>query len=118
MSICLPNGQWKGAALKYCKHDESYVSLKIIERHKLENHISEDGRIRLTWHLCDKEDTDLTQFTVHKGLSCDFMLGERCFDEEFNRGDSSDEDEDADSASSTFLQDTLLAFGTWLTMWR
>jgi hypothetical protein len=105
MSICLPNGKWKGAALKYCKQEESYVSLKIIDRHKLEKEISEDGRIRLTWRLDGEEETNVTQFTVHEGLSCDFMLGKQCFDEDFNRDDSSEDDEDARSASSTFLQD-------------
>jgi hypothetical protein len=106
MSICLPNGKWEGAALKYCQKEESYVSQKIIGRHKLEKEISEDGRIRLTWRLYGEEGTNVTQFTVHDSLPCDFMLGTRRFDEEFNRDDSSEDDEDAESASSTFLQDT------------
>ena len=107
MSIYLPNGKWKGAALKYCQEEESYVSRKIIDRHKLEKEISEYGeygRIRLTWRLYGEEETNVTQFIVHESLSCDFMLGTRHLDEDFNRDDSSEGDEDAESASSTFLQ--------------
>jgi hypothetical protein len=59
----------------------------------------------LTWRLYGEEETNVTRFTVHKGLSCDFMLGTRRLDEDFNRDDSSEDDEDAESASSTFLQD-------------
>jgi hypothetical protein len=110
MSIYLPNGKWEGAALKYCQEEESYVNRKIIDRHKLEKEISEYGRVRLTWRLYCDEETNVTQFTVHEGLSCDFMLGTRRFDEDFNREDSSEDDEDAESASSTFLKDS----GLWL----
>jgi hypothetical protein len=106
MSIYLPNGKWGGAALKYWKKEESYISRKIIDRHKLEKETSEYGeyrRIRLTWRLCGEEDTNVTQFTVHESLPCDFMLGTRHLDEDFNRADSSEDDADTDSISSTFL---------------
>lgn len=106
MSICLPNGKWGGAALKYWEKEESYISRKIIDRHKLEKETSEYGkyrRIRLTWRLCGEEETNVTQFTVHESLPCDFMLGTRHLDEDFNRADSSEDDADADSTSSTFL---------------
>lgn len=97
MSIYLSsNGRWEGAALKYCQEAESFVNPKIIERHRLGT--TDDGRTKLTWRLCDEQESNVTQFIVLEGLSCDFMLGTKCCDEKFNRDESSPDDEEVESA--------------------
>src|SRR5271169_2373424 len=100
MSIWLAsNGRWEGAALGYCQEAESFVNEKIIERYRLDKDIKA-GRIKLTWRLCDEQESHVTQFIVHKGLNYDFMLGTRCRDEEFNRDENSEDNDDVKSASS------------------
>jgi len=63
---------WEGAAYKRCVSESSYISTRILKRHKLEV----DGHhIRLTWRREGHPKTFNTQFIVLPGLDCDFMLG-------------------------------------------
>lgn len=81
MSVCL-NGIWQGAALEYCREDESFISPRWAQRHNLE---LTDGQIRLTWKFDGDDKTHLTQFILLNNLEPDFMLGVKSADELFNR---------------------------------
>lgn len=81
MSVCL-NGIWEGAALEYCREDESFISPRWVQRHSLE---MVDGQIRLTWKFAGDDKTHLTQFILLENLEPDFMLGVKSSDELFNR---------------------------------
>jgi hypothetical protein len=81
MSVYL-NRAWEGAVLKYCNENESFVSLRFIDRHHLE---VIDGHRRLTWKWDDSDESHMTEFLVRETLESDFILGKRCSDEEFNR---------------------------------
>ena len=81
MSVCL-NGKWEGAALEYCREDESFINPRWVQRHNLE---LADGVIRLTWKFDGDDKTHFTQFILLENLEPDFMLGVKSSDESFNR---------------------------------
>ena len=58
------------------------MSSRWLNRHHLE---TIDGRIWLTWRPNDTSETYVTIFVVIDGLACDFMLGTKSMDEEFNQ---------------------------------
>ncbi|KAF8857579.1 hypothetical protein BDZ45DRAFT_744246 [Acephala macrosclerotiorum] len=86
MSIYLDSKiAWAGAAMKYCLEDDSYISSRIVARHRL--HV-QDGYTMLTWRPMDSPKTYMTRFTVVEGLSCDFMLGSKSTDMDYNQSAS------------------------------
>jgi hypothetical protein len=81
MSMRLNKG-WEGAVCKYCLGPESFVNLRIVDRHQLE---VVNQQIRLTWKFDDSDESHVTQFLVRETLESDFILGKKCSDEAFNR---------------------------------
>lgn len=81
MSVGL-NGTWEGAALEYCREDESFISPHWVQRHNLE---LTDGQILLTWKFDSDDKTHYTRFILLENLKSDFILGVKCCDESFNR---------------------------------
>jgi hypothetical protein len=73
---------WAGAAMKYCLEEESYISQRIVVRHGL---CVRSGYTMLTWKPIDSPKTYVTRFAVIDGLSCDFMLGSKSTDMDYNR---------------------------------
>jgi hypothetical protein len=61
------------------------MSSRWFNRHHLE---TLDGHIWLTWRPNDNSETYVTKFVVIDGLACDFMLGKKSMDEDFNRRDT------------------------------
>lgn len=57
------------------------MSSRMVKRYELE---ILDGRTWLVWRPNDSSETYLTKFVVIDGLKCDFMLGRKSKDEEFN----------------------------------
>jgi len=83
MAISL-NGEWEGTALEYTDEERSFVSGRIVERHKLK---LVDEHIRLTWKFNNSSETFVTRFFLDKDLRPDFQLGSRSRDDKFNRED-------------------------------
>ncbi|KAB8293945.1 hypothetical protein EYC80_009418 [Monilinia laxa] len=91
--VCLPElydtRHVEGAAgFKYCTKDESFVSLEWLERVDQISKI-EGGKIFLEWIPhgtdMDKRRTFETRFTVLEELPCDFLMGRKNEDRDFNR---------------------------------
>jgi hypothetical protein len=98
MSICI-NGRWEGAALEYCREEESFISLRWAQRHHLE---MVDGQVRLTWKFNHLDKTYVTQFILLENLDPDFMLGVMSSDEVFNRDNGTSANKSPMPAHSTY----------------
>jgi len=75
---------WPGAAFRRCTDDLSYVGSRWLKRYKLR---STSGSIFLTWKPNDSSQTFFTRFDVLSDLDCDFVLGKKCTDDDFNSGE-------------------------------
>jgi len=65
---------WEGAAYKRCVDESSYISTRIVKRHKLRVN---EHHVWLMWRREGHPKTFRTQFIVFPGLVCDFMLGRK-----------------------------------------
>ena len=95
--------KWEGVALLYCLEDWSYVSPRMVYRHQLE---PLDGRILMTWRPNDSSESFRTFFIIHEGLKCDFMLGGKSTDEEFNRPSDDSKASQAGQSKQVFPNQT------------
>ena len=83
MAVHLPDtAGLEGAGFQYCKGPMSYVSSSWLETYEL---LPIDGIIWLRWHRNGTHKTILTKFSVDDSIDCDFLLGERHMDKDYNK---------------------------------